>query len=950
MAICSFVRVLPVSARSRVLRPLTLACLLLASAPLVRAADLTWAPAGDPLASNTWDATDGNWLDSTGQVNWDQTATGVFAGAASVFPVYNAPIQAGLRVDGAAVAAPAFGYTAGAAPSALSNSQNLQFYAGLDPTSGTTAPTYSLGMVSNPTLDTGTNGDLTTVVTTLLQGSGGFTKTGAGNLQLRNPFSTFEGNIVISQGLVNTQSSPPQTTTFGSQTAYDYFNQLNAYSGTGALASEPQPSTFGRADIPRTVTIAAGAGLYLQGVDAFGGSAGPAPQITLNIESGARLWTDFIGGYSSTYGGIDPARPSGGQRGPVTSMGAINLTSGSMNGAWSWNGASGTSTQIQPISTGSQAWLLRGTVTSSGSATMNSSLLSRGYHGGMHLYDTPFVVTDGTLNVPGQFFNPASASANTPSGLTKSGGGTMVISGHNWHSGTTSVIEGTLRVEGRKNPLKVSTALVSGSTAKMEINSDQTMPYLRVLRGTAALPTQTFVTVNTSTLSVNSGSGGLLDVGSGRVNWSAGMTATTLVDRLVSGRNGGAWDGAVGITSREAAASGGTRAVGWVDNGGGSLSVSFAAPGDTNIDGAVDVLDASNLVASGKYGTGDPATWSEGDFNYDGVVDVLDAADFASTGLYNEPSYFSAAAPAPPAKVEQFTTNPGWTNFRENASNPEQTWGYQASSPMGTGGAIGGTMYKYGRSSDRIGSYLADTTTFSGSNGLQYTDTFSAKGNLYINNSGALNDAGFGIGFFNWEQANGVTADGTIGVSGTTVGTTATSFVGVRLNSLATQGTNAFQSRLYAQQNNRETSEYNYSYATGSVSTAGTTNSSAVVQGSIVPFAFQFTPGLNGSGILSGTINGQSVNVSVATRTYYGPWMLDAFGIVTGLQGSAVSTAATAEIYLDNLVYGYGSLDSLPALPSAGGIAAVPEPAAWQALVAAAGAAGLAVRLRRRRL
>jgi len=53
----------------------------------------------------------------------------------------------------------------------------------------------------------------------------------------------------------------------------------------------------------------------------------------------------------------------------------------------------------------------------------------------------------------------------------------------------------------------------------------------------------------------------------------------------------------------------------------------------------VDVLDASNFAASGKYGTGDPATWAEGDFTYDGIVDVLDAAEFASTGLYGEAAY-----------------------------------------------------------------------------------------------------------------------------------------------------------------------------------------------------------------------------------------------------------------------------------------------------------------------
>jgi len=81
------------------------------------------------------------------------------------------------------------------------------------------------------------------------------------------------------------------------------------------------------------------------------------------------------------------------------------------------------------------------------------------------------------------------------------------------------------------------------------------------------------------------------------------------------------------------------RAVGWLDNGDGSMTAAFAAPGDTNLDWQVDVLDASNFLSFGKYDTGLPATWLEGDFNYDGVVDVLDASDFFGTGLYDTGNY-----------------------------------------------------------------------------------------------------------------------------------------------------------------------------------------------------------------------------------------------------------------------------------------------------------------------
>ena len=86
-------------------------------------------------------------------------------------------------------------------------------------------------------------------------------------------------------------------------------------------------------------------------------------------------------------------------------------------------------------------------------------------------------------------------------------------------------------------------------------------------------------------------------------------------------------------------ASGIQRSVGWLDNGDGSLSVAYAAPGDTNIDWSIDILDAANFLALGKFDTNTAATWIEGDFNYDGFVDILDSADFFSTGLFDAGNY-----------------------------------------------------------------------------------------------------------------------------------------------------------------------------------------------------------------------------------------------------------------------------------------------------------------------
>jgi hypothetical protein len=163
--------------------------------------------------------------------------------------------------------------------------------------------------------------------------------------------------------------------------------------------------------------------------------------------------------------------------------------------------------------------------------------------------------------------------------------------------------------------------------------------------------------VDVGSLVVNSAlGGGQLDVGTSLVNVAAGgMSAAQLVAALTAGRNGGSWAGAPGITSRSVAAdvAGGlSRSVGWMSRGDGGLTFGYAAPGDTNLDGLIDVVDMATFMSAGKYESGLPATWAEGDFNYDGFVDLLDAADFMAGGLfdagiYSGPSGGIAAVPEP---------------------------------------------------------------------------------------------------------------------------------------------------------------------------------------------------------------------------------------------------------------------------------------------------------------
>jgi autotransporter-associated beta strand protein len=235
---------------------------------------------------------------------------------------------------------------------------------------------------------------------------------------------------------------------------------------------------------------------------------------------------------------------------------------------------------------------------------------------------TPTVIT---IDVPSGTQTQTQAGYPTLSGsipVVKTGGGTLVLDQANTLSGSTTVQGGVLRLANGSALSASRLVVVAGGTG-------QVAPV---------------TTTSVASLDLASGNG-LLDLTSGALAVSTGMTPTALVAEILEGRGDGTWTGTSGITSSTAAAelAGGVpRAVGWIDNGDGSLTVAYAAPGDTNVDWSIDILDASNFLAGGKFDSGSPAVWVEGDFSYDGLVDILDAADFFATGLYDAGNYNTA--------------------------------------------------------------------------------------------------------------------------------------------------------------------------------------------------------------------------------------------------------------------------------------------------------------------
>jgi autotransporter-associated beta strand protein len=283
------------------------------------------------------------------------------------------------------------------------------------------------------------------------------------------------------------------------------------------------------------------------------------------------------------------------------------------------------------------------------------------------------------------------------SSLLKTGAGTLVLDAVNTLTGTTEVREGTLRLATPSALVGSPTVVRSGATLQIATGSGARLPRLTLaggtldaggllaVNGTSGIGTlvvadgtlagrpglvigsggevrlegvETAVAVGS--LAIDRDNGGLLDVGAGRIEIAAGgIGQAELLAALLAGRGDGSWAGRTGIGSAAAladVAAGSPRGVGWLDAGDGSFVVGYAAPGDTNLDGAVDILDAANFTEGASARPGESVRWATGDFTYDGVVDVLDIGEFVSTGLFDAGSYYpagSAAAVGPVSAVPE---------------------------------------------------------------------------------------------------------------------------------------------------------------------------------------------------------------------------------------------------------------------------------------------------------
>ena len=244
--------------------------------------------------------------------------------------------------------------------------------------------------------------NITAAAAFLNSGGGGLTKTGGGTLTLSSGVSSYTGNILVSQGI------------------------LNAAGTTGGIA--PTTGSLGNSQtVGRTITIDSGGTLRFSHNDILGNVASTA-NVQVVINAGGLVEN---GGFFNTLNNL---ALNGGE---LRANGGANATF--------------------------PAYHLKGTVAVGGSSastiTANTSVnafnrlqIGDNTVGG----STTFNVADSTGNassdlmVSAQLSNgrDAGGSTDVTSGLTKTGSGTLELSGANIYTGQTDVNDGTLLITG----------------------------------------------------------------------------------------------------------------------------------------------------------------------------------------------------------------------------------------------------------------------------------------------------------------------------------------------------------------------------------------------------------------------------------------------------------------------------------------------------------------------
>lgn len=259
-------------------------------------------------------------------------------------------------------------------------------------------------------------------------------------------------------------------------------------------------------------------------------------------------------------------------------------------------------------------------------------------------------LTIGVAGGGGTFSGALQDDAGAHLGVVKAGGGTEIFAGTNTYTGGTSVIGGSLVIDSN-GALPSDTAVTIGNGVT---------PSLFQLAQNVGTATVSSLTINENASLDLTNAQLFVDYGSGA------DPAATIRSEIISGYNGGKWNG-TGIMSSTAAANS-SYAIGYADGSedkgttaaAGQVLIKFTLIGDANLDGTVNLTDLLALL--NNYGQ-TSEDWSDGDFNYDGTVNLTDLLallnNYGQSATLAESSFSSARVVPEPATVGLFTLGLG---------------------------------------------------------------------------------------------------------------------------------------------------------------------------------------------------------------------------------------------------------------------------------------------------
>jgi fibronectin-binding autotransporter adhesin len=334
-------------------------------------------------------------------------------------------------------------------------------------------------------------------------GSGALTKQGTGTLSLTGSL-TYTGSTAVSAGTLDFAPVSGTSTLIGNITGAG--NITKSGSGTTIIAGGAGGNT-----ISGTLAVNGGTLQIGNSTTANTNSQRLTSISSVSVASGATLVLNNSGALRA---GNAPITLAGNLTGDTTGIAVGGFHN--VLGALTMNG--GTMTTYNGAGLAFQAYALKGDVSVGGSSASYISAGGTSGNNGVHLADNAagvtriFDVADVTsssaadLIVSARLLNSSNAGAATA--LTKNGAGTLVLSGNNSYTGTTTISVGTLQLG------------AGGTTGSL--NSGSAI----VNNGTLAFNRSNTITQGTDFATVISGTGALIQAGSGNLILTGANTYT----------------------------------------------------------------------------------------------------------------------------------------------------------------------------------------------------------------------------------------------------------------------------------------------------------------------------------------------------------------------------------------------------------------------------------------